>query len=314
MAFTLSVLVGLPVVIGKITLATDFIRASRDVYFLSVQAVILLSRLSLMVAGWFLREVLMFPRLVIKTLASYIMETAGFDRLENPVEYVGNAINLSSDYLHKAYPQVPLESFQHVGRVPGVSTATGKILDGLELLGRTAHELYKAYRLKAIAIAGSPDSSDQLLCMVVGYASLSLSILCVAIADAADLLKLSPSLMDKSRSIQRFLKVCRSLDTLADSQVVFFMSLEIVCFPVFVGVAMDASTLPLFGATVEDRLLRLSHRPFGTVFVLWASGTIFMITFATFLTHMKKKVRMALEGADVAGLPTRRCVLYPRPL
>jgi E3 ubiquitin-protein ligase MARCH6 len=65
------------------------------------------------------------------------------------------------------------------------------------------------------------------------------------------------------------------------------MTLEIVCFPVFVGMIMDVCTLPLFDATVSQRLARIAVRPFGTLFVTWACGTVFMISFAAFLTHMR---------------------------
>lgn len=82
------------------------------------------------------------------------------------------------------------------------------------------------------------------------------------------------------------------LRRVTDVQVVFFMTLEIVCFPVFVGLIMDYCTLPLFGATVSQRLARIALRPFGTLFVTWACGTVFMISFAAFLTHMRSISRV----------------------
>lgn len=65
------------------------------------------------------------------------------------------------------------------------------------------------------------------------------------------------------------------------------MMLEIVLFPLFVGLVMDASTLLLFGHTLGDRVHRLALRPFGTLFIAWLTGTIFMFSFATFLAHLR---------------------------
>lgn len=277
MGFLLSLLVGLPVIIGKILLATDHIRAARDLYFVNVRAISLLSKVVLAVTGRFLGEILVFPRMVVKTLAKYVLETAGVTGIDD-AQYFGNAINLTSSYFTTSYSDTAIKSVQYATELPVVGPATNKVLDGLELLGQTAHELYKAYRLRAISIAASTDTRDQMLCLVLGMTSVAFSIICVAVADAANLLNLPHGILQKTRNVQVFLKV------------VFFMSLEIVSFPVFVGFAMDLLTLPLFSATVADRLERLSNRPFGTMFVLWASGTVFMISFASFLTHMKKKV------------------------
>lgn len=285
MTLTLSTLVGVPVILGKIILATDAIRAARDLYYFNMSTISLLSNLILTIVGWGLREVLVLPRMVIKTMAKYIFETVGIDTFDD-IDYIGGAFNFSSSPF-SGYSHDTVRTLQYAAEMPVVGPVADKVLDGLELLGRTAHELYKAYRLKAISIAASPDSRDQLLCMLVGYASMSCAVLAVAIADAANLLNLSPGLMDKARNIQMFLKV------------VFFMSLEIVCFPIFIGFAMDLTTLSLFGATVGDRLARLGHRPFGTIFVLWASGTVFMISFASFLTHMKKKVSESRGEANM---------------
>lgn len=65
------------------------------------------------------------------------------------------------------------------------------------------------------------------------------------------------------------------------------MTLEIVVFPLFVGFIIDVSILGLFGQTLGNRLERLAVRPFGTLFVGWLTGTIFMFSFATFLAHVR---------------------------
>lgn len=204
MAFTLTVLVGLPVLIGKIVLSTDFIRASGDAFMATIRSVSFVSDCITFAVMWILKELLAFPRFIAKPATDYLMEALNVTSSD-----IGHAFNFTTHiFSHSVVaPDVMLPT-NYTVELPVVGVIAEKTIDGLELLGETAHKAYKAMRLVAISVAASPDASDQLLSLVVGYLTLSISVLCVAIIDAANLLQLSHSFMEKARNVQTFLKVC----------------------------------------------------------------------------------------------------------
>ncbi|BEI83081.1 hypothetical protein CcaverHIS002_0309490 [Cutaneotrichosporon cavernicola] len=271
MAFTLSMMVGVPTFLGKLVLSTDGIRLSGDAFTTTVRSLSFVSECLYRGIAVILKELLVFPRLVAKPATEYVMEALNVTSAD-----IAQAFNYTASiFSHPIITPEAVIPINCASDVPVVGVVVETTIDGLELIGETAHKLYKAFRLYSISVAASPDSGDQFMCLVVGYMMLSMGVICIAVIDAANLLQLSHSFMEKARNVQTFLKV------------VFFMTLEIVCFPVFVGIIMDLCTLPLFGATVSHRLGRIAARPFGTLFVTWACGTVFMISFAAFLAHMR---------------------------
>lgn len=203
MAFTLTVMVGLPVFIGKLILATDFIRLSGDVFIATIRSVSFVSDCIIYGVTWLLKELLAFPRFITKPATDYLMEALNVTSTD-----FGNAFNFTSHiFSHSVAPETIVATTNYTVDLPVVGILAEKTVNGLELLGETAHHAYKAYRLTAISIAASPDTSDQLWCLVVGYLTLASGVICIAIIDAANLLQLSHSFMEKARNVQTFLKV-----------------------------------------------------------------------------------------------------------
>lgn len=130
------------------------------------------------------------------------------DALNMTSSDIGYAFNFTTHiWSHSVVTTETIMPTNYTVELPIVGAMAEKTVDGLELLGETAHHMYKAMRLVAISIAASPDASDQLLSLVVGYLTLSVSVICIAIIDAANLLQLSHSFMEKARNVQTFLKV-----------------------------------------------------------------------------------------------------------
>lgn len=202
MAFTLTVMVGLPVFIGKFILSTDFIRMSGDVFIATIRSVSFVSDCIIYGVTWLLKELLAFPRFITKPATDYLMEALNVTSTD-----FGNAFNFTTQiFSHSVAPEAII-STNYTADVPVVGVVVEKTFSGLELLGETAHQAYKAYRLTAFSVAASPDAGDQLWCLVVGYLTLASSVICIAIIDAANLLQLSHSFMEKARNVQTFLKV-----------------------------------------------------------------------------------------------------------
>ncbi|KLT41435.1 hypothetical protein CC85DRAFT_286468 [Cutaneotrichosporon oleaginosum] len=269
MAFTLTVMVGLPTFVGKVVLATDFIRASGDGFITTIRSISFVSDCLLRGVAMILKELLAFPRLVAKPATDYIMDSLNVTSIAQAFDHT------ASLFSHPIVAPEAIASINYTSDVPVVGVLIDQAISGLEVVGETAHTFYKTLRLGSISIAASPDSGDHFVSLMVGYMTLSLAVICIAIIDAANLIQLSHSFMERARTVQTFLKV------------VFFMTLEIVCFPIFVGIVIDLCTLPLFGTTMSQRLVRIAGISFGKIFVTWACGTVFMISFAAFLTHMR---------------------------
>jgi hypothetical protein len=203
MAFTLTVMVGLPTLIGKFVLSTDFIRASGDGFLTTIRSISFVSDCLLRGAVMILKELLAFPRLVARPATDYIMGALNVTSID-----ISQALNYTTSvFSHTIVAPEAVLPINYSSEGDVVAAVMDGAIDGLELMGKTAYNCYKAFRLVSISIAASPDSSDTFLSLVVGYATLSLAVVCIAIIDAANLLQLSPSFMEKARTVQTFLKV-----------------------------------------------------------------------------------------------------------
>lgn len=75
-------------------------------------------------------------------------------------------------------------------------------------------------------------------------------------------------------------------------KVAFFISIELVLFPIVCGILLDISTLPLFAtATLSSRWQFYQSHPITTIFIHWFLGTGFMFHFAVFVTLCRDIVR-----------------------
>jgi E3 ubiquitin-protein ligase DOA10 len=75
-------------------------------------------------------------------------------------------------------------------------------------------------------------------------------------------------------------------------KVAFFISIELIMFPIVCGILLDFSTLPLFAtATLSSRWQYYQSHPITTIFIHWFLGTGFMFHFAVFVTLCRDIVR-----------------------
>lgn len=196
MACTLVILVGLPVMIGKLFLLWADVRAIHDVLFGTIHLIGFLLDTTIAVVTNVVRHALIVPRKIAEPAVEWVASAVGIPHFDlNPIG-IANRIFGHSEIIPTT-----------VTEIPPMEGLTGKMLDVFELLGGLCYAGYKSIRLFCVCVAGSPDVLDQFLSLVVGYACLMTSVVAIAIADAANLLQLSELVVEKARSVAMFLKV-----------------------------------------------------------------------------------------------------------
>jgi E3 ubiquitin-protein ligase MARCH6 len=75
-------------------------------------------------------------------------------------------------------------------------------------------------------------------------------------------------------------------------KVILIISIEMLVFPLYCGLLLDAALLPLFEkATVMSRINFIVESPFTSMFVHWFVGTCYMFHFALFVSMCRKIMR-----------------------
>ena len=75
-------------------------------------------------------------------------------------------------------------------------------------------------------------------------------------------------------------------------KVVFIISIEMIVFPLYCGLLLDAALLPLFGnATFTSRFQFMMESPNTSLFIHWFVGTCYMFHFALFVSMCRKIMR-----------------------
>ncbi|OBT43789.1 hypothetical protein VE00_06266 [Pseudogymnoascus sp. WSF 3629] len=75
-------------------------------------------------------------------------------------------------------------------------------------------------------------------------------------------------------------------------KVILIISIEMLVFPLYCGMLLDAATLPLFeNATVASRAVFAITSPLTSIFVHWFVGTCYMFHFALFVSMCRKILR-----------------------
>ncbi|TGO18603.1 hypothetical protein BPAE_0375g00050 [Botrytis paeoniae] len=75
-------------------------------------------------------------------------------------------------------------------------------------------------------------------------------------------------------------------------KVIFIISIEMLVFPLYCGLLLDAALLPLFeGATIMSRLSFTGRSPLTSLFIHWFVGTCYMFHFALFVSMCRKIMR-----------------------
>lgn len=75
-------------------------------------------------------------------------------------------------------------------------------------------------------------------------------------------------------------------------KVILIISIEMLVFPLYCGLLLDAALLPLFdNATITSRVLFTLNSPLTSIFVHWFVGTCYMFHFALFVSMCRKIMR-----------------------
>ncbi|RDW65572.1 hypothetical protein BP5796_10264 [Coleophoma crateriformis] len=75
-------------------------------------------------------------------------------------------------------------------------------------------------------------------------------------------------------------------------KVILIISIEMLVFPLYCGLLLDAALLPLFeNATIMSRILFTLRSPLTSIFVHWFVGTCYMFHFALFVSMCRKIMR-----------------------
>ena len=75
-------------------------------------------------------------------------------------------------------------------------------------------------------------------------------------------------------------------------KVILIISIEMIAFPLYCGLLLDAALLPLFeNATVASRMTFTINSPITSLFVHWFVGTCYMFHFALFVSMCRKIMR-----------------------
>jgi E3 ubiquitin-protein ligase MARCH6 len=96
-------------------------------------------------------------------------------------------------------------------------------------------------------------------------------------------------------------------------KVILIISIEMLVFPLYCGLLLDAALLPLFeGATIVSRILFTFNSPFTSIFVHWFVGTCYMFHFALFVSMCRKIMRKGVLCKLID--PTTQPCAYERRL
>ncbi|KAF9572304.1 hypothetical protein EC968_010028 [Mortierella alpina] len=103
-------------------------------------------------------------------------------------------------------------------------------------------------------------------------------------------------------------------------KIAIFVAIDMILFPLFCGVVIGISTLPVFkGATVASRIAFYQHSPNWSLIMHWLVGTAFMFNFSFFVSICRKSVRSGVmwfirDPTDQAFHPVREILERPAML
>lgn len=85
-------------------------------------------------------------------------------------------------------------------------------------------------------------------------------------------------------------------------KVIFIISIEMLVFPLYCGLLLDAALLPLFAsATITSRIEFTRNSPLTSIFLHWFVGTCYMFHFALFVTMCRKIMRRGVLRKYTSG-------------
>lgn len=159
---TNSILIGGPLIIGRILLVTDHLKAFIG-HVLALSRLIRLVTDPLVDIAWeILSEVVLRPGLVsFHALESIIARKFGFTGESPSGRIISWASGLMAGTAKASAPSGSEATAIHGG--------TEKLLDGLAFVGRNARVAYSAFRETSLRIALSSSTTDRIFCVLVGH-------------------------------------------------------------------------------------------------------------------------------------------------
>lgn len=241
MGASLTVLVGIPIIVGKVFLTLDLVRSLVYTSHLILRGARTVTDPVVDILVEIAKDVVVLPTISsLRTVESIAAGQLGLD-----------------GWSHSA-------GFGLLSRLLASNEPAGtQLADFLALIGSKSFDTYQAYRTVCAQIAASDRMSDRVWCMCTGYAIGAPFIVIYAIAGQAGHGRVSAAVAAQVKQHTTFLKLA------------FFMALELALFPLGIGLIIDACTIPLFSkASLMGRFRQLRGAPFGVLFVSWLVGTL----------------------------------------
>lgn len=283
MSSALTLLVGLPMIVGKAVLYTDFVRVAITIVQLAVKGAQVITGPIPQIAWEIAHDVVLVPlNGSFRALYSIVTRELGLAELRSPVDAATTAClrNMLADFA-AGFKGYFISIFRHVAH---------------------AHEIY---RLGCTNIASSDTLSARISSIFAGYGFTLLLLLAIAASADDHSGMLSESMTRRLRVYALFVKLS------------FFMMIELVIFPLVIGLAINFFTIPLFpGASVLSRILFFRTNPIGGLVINLLGGTMFMFSFAGALQHVRKIARPGAlffirDPADPDYSPVREIIQRP---
>lgn len=264
MGFGVILILGVPMLIGKLFLSFDFFRTALGV---SSKILIIIRKVTDPVVDIVLeivKDVVVLPLMASGRAAEKIIaKKLGLE--------VGYRLGSSSGGFNRITASESATRF---------SPIVEKAIDYIATFGQFCYDSYDSILAFEHRIATSTSFSGRAACVATGYAFVAGLITLIAIAGRARLTRTATEFTETLNQHSNFVKVA------------FFMTLELVAFPLCVGGMIDLCFVPLFpGATILSRWGNLLGSPFGTAFIDWLVGSMFMFSFSTLLGQVRKVTR-----------------------
>ncbi|KAF9572180.1 hypothetical protein EC968_010187 [Mortierella alpina] len=144
-----------------------------------------------------------------------------------------------------------------------------------------ATTLFQEYAAKWSSLAYGSSSNDKVLATLFGY----------AILFAAGTWFMKRKHVRRGHSVGRLVHdILRQLGLIM--KIAFFVAIEMVAFPLFCGIVVGTTTLPMLpGATLASRWAFYLRSPNWAVVMHWLLGTAFMYNFSLFVSVSRTVVR-----------------------
>ncbi|WRT68876.1 uncharacterized protein IL334_005857 [Kwoniella shivajii] len=269
MSASISIFIGLPLLIGKLFLSTDLIRSSLSIAGRTLYLIRKVTDPIVDIIFEIVKEVVALPLIASVRAAENLL-----------------ARKLGLESGSKANILAKLSSI--VSSTSSSSTSVGSeekgryvtlLADGLAWVGQNTFDAYQSYIDGKRKISISDAVSDRVLMVFSGY-GVAGGIVGLIALPGENGGAISKELSKIVKEHAMFLKLA------------FFMVLELGAFPLGIGMMIDGCTVPLWsGVTLLSRLEKLKAGPFGVMFLDWLIGTMFMYQFATLLSHIRTLCR-----------------------